>query len=535
MNKPIKRILLILLLLIVLPILVVSVNEIISLDKNEKIIEEIYTNQLEAILFSVNQYSEDVIRNWTAKIELTLIKSAGSVPHFEKFFWNAQSVYFLFFADSGGSNIELHLRNKTSASVENKPNGESKKPFSGSVNNENINRFLESNRKVIDKLYVYKNDNYQKIEPLTYPYGEGEHILLFILESGKICGIGITRDEFVTNTLSNKLQTIASNDFILSVFDPVTKRQVYNTEAINLSSIEQQRNLWLFPEYSLGILLKGKTISSLVNDRIYTMITMIGLLSVLMIIAGWFVYRNIKKEVQLAQIKSDFVSNVSHELRTPLSLISMFSETLEMERVTSEEKRQEYYKIISGEAARLSGMVNRILSFSQIEAGKKKYNFEETNIDELIKEIANSYSYHLKSKGFEFVLKTAGDLPVIMADKEVISEAVINLVDNAVKYSEEKKYIEIKTYRRSNYVCIDVRDKGIGIEDTEKEKIFEKFYRASKGAVHNTKGSGLGLTLVQHIVEVHNGKVELRSAPGEGSCFTLCFPVGKKEVSTEAS
>ena len=229
--------------------------------------------------------------------------------------------------------------------------------------------------------------------------------------------------------------------------------------------------------------------------------------------------------MELAKIKSDFVSNVSHELRTPLALISMFAETLEMGRATTEEKKKEYYTIISKEATRLSRIVNKILSFSRIEAGRKEYHFSKINLNLLVEDVFNSYQFHLKNNGFKFSFLPANAIPEIEADGEAISEAIINLIDNAIKYSTDKKEISIITGTEHGIAFIEVKDKGVGISEENQKKIFEKFFRVSDSLIHNTKGTGLGLTLVKHIVEAHGGKIKVKSKLNEGSSFILSFPI----------
>jgi len=279
------------------------------------------------------------------------------------------------------------------------------------------------------------------------------------------------------------------------------------------------------PDYSLGIVLKGETIQNLARERTVNNLLILLGVDLILLIGLWLIYRNIKKEIQLAQIKSDFVSNVSHEIRTPLALISMFAETLEMDRVAGEDKKKEYYSIIRHESNRLSSIVNKILSFSKMEAGKAKYDLEPTNLTKVVDDILKTYDYHLKSKGFTCEFVPNGNLPLIKTDKNAVSEAVINLLDNAIKYSNGSKEIEVRLGESDNEVFIEVQDHGLGISVEDQKYIFDKFYRVSTGAVHNTKGTGLGLTLVRRIMEAHGGSVKVESQAGVGSCFKLVFPV----------
>jgi two-component system, OmpR family, phosphate regulon sensor histidine kinase PhoR len=247
------------------------------------------------------------------------------------------------------------------------------------------------------------------------------------------------------------------------------------------------------------------------------------------LIAGiWIVFRNIKQEIELAQIKSDFVSNVSHELRTPLALITMFAETLDMGRVKTEEKKKEYLTIINQETNRLSRIVNKILNFSRMEAGKRTYNITESDLNEVVAGVFETYKFHLQKNGFTFRYIPGDNLPPVRIDPEAASEALINLIDNAMKYSEDVKNVSIFTGQENNYLFIEVQDKGIGISEENQKKIFDKFFRVTSGLVHNTKGTGLGLTLVKHIMDAHKGKIEVKSEPWKGSSFKLIFPINNK-------
>jgi two-component system phosphate regulon sensor histidine kinase PhoR len=163
-----------------------------------------------------------------------------------------------------------------------------------------------------------------------------------------------------------------------------------------------------------------------------------------------------------------------------------------------------------------------------MEDGRRKFNFVEKNLNDLVERVFNNYSFHLKSKGVNFDYKTTGNLPIVKIDEEAVSEAIINLIDNAVKYSNEKKEVHILTGVEREFVFVEVVDEGIGIAPEDQQKIFNKFYRVSTGLVHNTKGTGLGLTLVKFIMEAHGAKINLHSKPGSGSKFKLLFPIAKK-------
>jgi two-component system phosphate regulon sensor histidine kinase PhoR len=275
----------------------------------------------------------------------------------------------------------------------------------------------------------------------------------------------------------------------------------------------------------MGIELKDFTIADLARDRTKRNLILVVLMDAVLLFGTWLIFRNVKRQVELSQMKSDFVSNVSHEIRTPLSLISMYIETLEMGRVKSAEKIKEYYNVILNETSRLSGIVNRILSFSQIESNKRKYIFGETLINEVVENAALTFRYSLENKGFSYSFTPGENLPVIMADREAVADAFVNLVDNAMKYSLENKVISVRTGKYENYVYVEVEDHGVGISEKDQKYIFDKFYRVTEMNLANkVKGSGLGLAIVKHIMDIHKGRIYVKSAPGSGSLFRLLFP-----------
>lgn len=269
----------------------------------------------------------------------------------------------------------------------------------------------------------------------------------------------------------------------------------------------------------------GTTIADIGSRFLRYNYTVLGALSLFMIGGILLTYRNISREMKLARLKSDFVANVSHELRTPLALIRLYAETLELGRLKEKEKYQEYFRIIREESERLTALINNILDFSRIEAGRKEYEFKETNLAELVRSTLDSYRFQIEQNGFAFEENIAADIPPVTVDREAIARSLLNLVNNALKYSKDRKYIGVSLYRANGSVALEVRDRGIGIAPGEQEKIFEKFYRCGDPLVHNIKGSGLGLSLVRHIARAHGGDVSVESAPEKGSKFTIRLPL----------
>jgi signal transduction histidine kinase len=288
----------------------------------------------------------------------------------------------------------------------------------------------------------------------------------------------------------------------------------------------------VFRGLALGIKYQGTSVEALGQTWVHQSLLILGILS-LLIIGGLVLTKHIvSKEMALARLKSDFVSNVSHELRTPLALIRLYAETLELGRINTIQKKQEYYRIIRKESERLTALINNILDFSRIEAGRKEYEFRQTDIADLVRNTLDSYRYQIEQQGFAFEESIDPDLPPVRVDREAIARALVNLVNNALKYSADEKFLGVKLYRGNGAVKLEVVDHGIGITRREQSKIFEKFYRTGDPLVHNTKGSGLGLSLVRHITQAHGGDIAVESTPGKGSKFTLSLPLtGTQSVS----
>ncbi len=282
-----------------------------------------------------------------------------------------------------------------------------------------------------------------------------------------------------------------------------------------------------FRGLAIGIKFQGTTAEAISRRWVWQSFMILGVLSVLMIGGLVLTYRSLNKHLELARLKSDFVSNVSHELRTPLALIRLYAETLELGRITTQEKKHEYYGIIRKESERLTALINNILDFSRIEAGRKEYDFRETDIAELVRNTLDSYRYQIEQQGFALEEQIDSSIPTVRVDREAIARALVNLVNNALKYSDNEKFLGVRLYRDKSVLKLEVSDRGIGIESHEQARIFEKFYRTCDPLVHNTKGSGLGLSLVRHITQAHGGDVEVESTPGRGSKFTLSLPLAQ--------
>ncbi|MEM7107527.1 MAG: HAMP domain-containing sensor histidine kinase [Bacteroidota bacterium] len=514
-----RKIELILLLIFLLPAIFFSAYEISSLNKDEEVINQIYEDQLDAILYSANQYSDDILNGWISKIQIGLEMAKGdSTPQKIQTLLDLNPALSMIFI---GDTLELD------GSVEIFTND--------SILNTADNRILlagiiAKQSAKVKQLIRYQESGFKKNEP--FERLNNQALIAFILDprfkEKYICGLVIDPLLFIEELLGPKLQRIAQDKFILNAYNKNSDIPLFQSNDTDSSTnaIAKTKELWLLPDHYLGITTQGDSIQDIVDERTYTNLALIIALDIILLLGAFLVFINVKKEMRLAQNKSDFVSNVSHEIRTPLALISMFAETLELDRIKSEEKKHEYYSIINKEANRLTGIVNRILTFSRMEANQKALNIQALNVQEAIEDILNTYEYHLTSKGFSYGFTSNLDRS-ILADSQAFVEVVVNLLDNAIKYSNSHKHIDISCGRDGDFGFVSVKDKGVGISKQDQKHIFDKFYRVSSGDLAKSRGTGLGLSLVKEIVEGHHGRVEVKSELGKGSEFFLYFPLSK--------
>lgn len=497
--------------IVFLPTFIFSLFEMGSFSHYEEKLEKVLEKSLHTALYSVNQFTSEVINDWTSNISVNLSDKKPNKEELKTFFDQTPSIKYFFKIENG----EITYTNTDTVM--------GRKEF--------ILNFIDNNQPSINRLKDYLlNSNYHKPEAFSL-HKDNEVLILFLCKSENAistCGFILNTTVFINEVLMPKTQEIAEQDFNYYIFDSTNTNILYSTnnyEDNDTNNISIREKFWLLPGYTSGISLKSNTINDIVRPRTQKFLYLSIGVTLALIFGVYMLFKSMRHQIELAQLKSEFISNVSHEIRTPLALIQMYIETLDMDRVKKEEKKKEYYNIILNETIRLSGIVNKILNFTRIEKGKREYQFSDTSVNSIIENIMSTYQFHLKNRGFEYKIELTPDLPIIFADKEAITDSVINLIDNAVKYSGENKKIILETGRLGDKVQISVKDFGIGISDKDQKNIFDKFFRVTHGDLaHKAKGTGLGLTIVKHVIDAHHGNILLESKKGEGSKFTLAFP-----------
>ena len=282
----------------------------------------------------------------------------------------------------------------------------------------------------------------------------------------------------------------------------------------------------LFPNHEIVLESSRRDLfRRLAKREIRSSYILIALLIVVMTVGTVFFYKYIVREEELLRLKAEFVDSVSHTLKTPLTRMGLLAENIRQGWVKDQHQREQFLATIMAETSRMNDMVNNMLNFSRIESGKKQYEFSRAPLQDIIAATLQQYSGYIEAAGFTCVQKIDHTLPPIRLDADAVKLILVNLLQNAVKYSDRDKHIEIRLYRKDEHAVLAVEDRGMGINQRDKQQIFEKFFRAADSNVKAREGSGLGLFLVHHAVAAHNGSIEVTSEPGKGSTFLVYLPI----------
>jgi two-component system phosphate regulon sensor histidine kinase PhoR len=245
-----------------------------------------------------------------------------------------------------------------------------------------------------------------------------------------------------------------------------------------------------------------------------------------MVVGVAFVLFAVEKERRLSEQKSEFVANVSHELKTPLSSIRMFAELLLTGRVSTEEKRQQYLQIMHQESERLTALIENVVDFARVERGKATLTFAEGDVGEVVQRAVEVHRFRAEREEVALELTLPEALPEACIDARALELAVLNLIDNALKYARDGKKVEVQVSAASGGVEVQVRDHGPGIPREDQRRIFDRFVRGRSTTNSRIRGTGIGLALVKHIAEAHGGHVRVHSEEGQGATFAIWLPAG---------
>ncbi|HEY1173125.1 MAG TPA: ATP-binding protein [Verrucomicrobiae bacterium] len=269
------------------------------------------------------------------------------------------------------------------------------------------------------------------------------------------------------------------------------------------------------------------------DQRIWTLGGVIALAVVAALVGLISAWRTFQQQWQLSEMKSNFVSSVSHELRAPLASVRLMAESLERGKVPGEEKRQEYFQLIGRECRRLTALIENVLDFARMDQGRKQYQMEPTDVVMLMQHTVKGMEAYAAERKVTLKLAIEGEVPEMEMDGQAMQQAMINLIDNAVKYSPENKEVRVSMEFDGKFLCVGVRDEGPGIPRWERERIFERFYRSGQELRRETQGVGIGLSIVKHVVEAHEGSVTVAETKSPGSFFVIVLPMKKGKLTTD--
>jgi two-component system phosphate regulon sensor histidine kinase PhoR len=280
----------------------------------------------------------------------------------------------------------------------------------------------------------------------------------------------------------------------------------------------------------------SEEIASRLQKRRLLEVTMVSLSAIVIVIGAIAIFFVSEKERRVSALKSEFVANVSHELKTPLALVRMFAEMLQSGRVQNDAKRREYLDIIVRESERLSALIENVLDFARLERGRESYEFAEGDVGDAVTRAANVYRYRAEREGKRLVVDIEAGLPRARIDERAIQLAVVNLVDNALKYAPRGEEIRVRAVTDADSVRIDVVDDGPGVPEDDRERIYDRFVRlTSRTGESQVRGSGIGLALVKRIAESHGGRAWVTARPeadrSTGSVFSFSIPAAGQRLS----
>lgn len=337
-------------------------------------------------------------------------------------------------------------------------------------------------------------------------------------------GINHIHYEFAISSFTAMSDELLSKHFIESFVDSVH----HTNMVVPLISPSGSFTEGLGPEESLILVIPNENVNRLAWRQMTWIVFGSVIFIVIIFTAFYITIRALLNQKKLSEIKSDFINNMTHEFKTPLATISLAVDALRNEKVKNDPKKMEYFSnIIKDENKRMNKQVESILQAALLEKEEMKLDLKPAHAHELIESAVNNIRLPLEEKGGKLIVNMDAKNDYIMADEVNFTNIINNLLDNAVKYSKEDPVIKIRTFNVNDNLRVRIEDNGIGMNKETLQKIFEKFYRAHTGNIHNVKGFGLGLSYVKSIVEAHQGKIKAESTPGKGSIFTLDFKIEK--------
>jgi len=341
--------------------------------------------------------------------------------------------------------------------------------------------------------------------------------------------VALFREDRLKKELATLIDALALPDVRVTVLAP-------GEPFASSTPVAPQEAGEFLPGWRLGLTFKDSDSFAALSARQTRLYLWTGLLVVLIIaVVALLVARYVAAQMRLARLKNELLSAVSHELKTPLASIRALVDTLSAQRYRDEQQLQDYLQLIGKENLRLTHLIENFLTFSRMERGKQRFHFEDLAPAAVVAAAVEALKKRLASAHCNFEVRVEPDLPRMRGDADALSTVLINLLDNACKYTGDDKRICVRAFAENRHVCFEVEDNGIGLDRREVRRIFDRFYQVDQSLTRQQGGCGLGLSIVKFIVEAHAGAVEIQSEPGKGSTFRVRIPVAGQNGSEPKS
>jgi len=401
--------------------------------------------------------------------------------------------------------------------------------------NEKIQTEIQAAQKIIDSatLAVMTADY---INPNTVFLSQSEKTFFKIPTAPPLYGIFLkTGDRKILSLLTAEKMTQFWQKSVDDFTDELVFCRIYDDkgqQVIGEETVEGELFSTLnlknhFTGWKAELYLRQGVFKEAANKKMLAYIWVAATVIVLMLASTLLASKAVLKQAKLNKLKNDFIATITHELKTPLSSMRVLVDTLLEGRCESRQQETDYLHLISKENARLSRLIDNFLTFSRMERNKQAFDFAPTNPAQIAKAAAEAVQTKFNKENCKFNVTIEDNLPSIMADKDALVTVLVNLLDNAYKYSYDDKQIELKAFADKELVCFSAKDNGIGMTRRQMKKIFDRFYQADTSLSRRTEGAGLGLSIVKFIIDAHKGKIDVESKIGKGSIFTVTLPVIK--------
>jgi len=344
-------------------------------------------------------------------------------------------------------------------------------------------------------------------------YQKGQHIVLVT-----------ARHDTVVNLLHYYKDSFTESDVVLRVSDE-SGRTILGPKENEGRAFVAGTVGDFFPGWKAEMYFSSGNVFEDAAHKQVAVYTWTGVLVIgLILVVGCFAGRVVGKQIRLNRLKNDFIATVSHELKTPLASMRVLVDTLLEGRYRDQQQAEEYLRLTARENERLSRLIDNFLTFSRMERNKKAFDIEQTSAAEIAEAAVEAVQTKFNNENCKFTVTIDDNLPFIMADKDAMITVLVNLLDNAYKYTCDDKLLELKVFSENGFVCFSVKDNGVGMTRRQMKKVFGRFYQADSTLARRTGGTGLGLSIVKFVVDAHKGRITIESKPDKGSEFTVKLP-----------